>query len=301
MSLLLKFTKPKFQDFAEKWIEDVYAPNAPSNHQAVCNLFRKKIYPVIGQKRIHRVTPQDIIQIVKERRETAPRSIKHTVRFLNRIFIYAEMCGYDIYNPVKSSIKLLYPDSTGGEFAVLNMSQIPHFFQAIDSLEVKKEQTKIAFWLIAYTALRRNEVMSATWEEIDLQNKIWIIARERMKTRHNHHQIPLSESVIHLLKELQFVTNRTSGQLFDINPSSPWYLCKAAGFKGKMTLHGMRKVFSTHAHESKLWSIDAIELQLAHKIGGIRGVYNHAQHIEERRDLMNWYADEINQWRKAKN
>lgn len=297
MNIFQKLTKPKFQDFAEQWIADVYAPNAPSNHQAICNLFNKKIYPVIGVKRIHLVTHHDIIEIVKDHRETAPKRVKRTVQFLNRIFMYAEMCGYEIHNPVKSSIKMLFPDSENGEFAVLTMSQIPAFFQQIDEIKVKKQQTKIAFWLLAYTALRRNEVMNATWEEFDLNEKLWIIPRERMKTRHNHHQIPLAEQVINLLRELQSETGRTNGQLFDINPSSPWHLCKATGFQGQMTLHGMRKVFSTHAHESKLWSIDAIELQLAHKIGGIRGVYNHAQHIEERRDLMEWYADEVNKWR----
>ena len=65
-----------------------------------------------------------------------------------------------------------------------------------------------------------------------------------------------------------------------------------------MTIHGLRKVFSTHAHESGRWSVDAIELQLAHVIPGVRGVYNKAYLLDERRRLMIWYASEIQSWRR---
>lgn len=196
MNIMKRLIQPKFQEFAEIWIEDVYAPSAPSNREAICHLFNKKIYPVIGQKRLNHVNHQDIIQIVKDHRETAPKRVKRTVQFLNRVFMYAEMCDYAVNNPVKSSIKMLYPDLPSGEFAVLHMSQIPHFLQQIDTLKVKKQQTKIAFWLLAYTATRRNEVMNASWEEFDLNEKTWIIPRERMKTRLYHHLIPLAVPVV---------------------------------------------------------------------------------------------------------
>lgn len=61
--------------------------------------------------------------------------------------------------------------------------------------------------------------------------------------------------------------------------------------------HGYRKTFSTHASESGLWSVDAIESQLSHQIAGVRGIYNKAQFIDERRKMMQWYADEIDRWR----
>lgn len=63
-----------------------------------------------------------------------------------------------------------------------------------------------------------------------------------------------------------------------------------------MTVHGVRKIFSTVAHESDQFSIDAIELQLAHEITGVRGVYNRARYIEQRKNLVEWWANQVDEW-----
>lgn len=181
---------------------------------------------------------------------------------------------------------------------MLMPSELPAFFKHIDKLGERKLQVKIAFLLLAYTALRRSEVMRADWLEINLTQAQWSIPAARMKMR-NDHIVPLSPQVIALLKQLQRHTSKQRGKLFDVHACSPLYLCYAAGYRNRMTLHGLRKVFSTHAHESKLWSIDAIELQLAHLVPGVRGIYNKARHLDERRRLMIWYAAEVDKWRAS--
>ncbi|MDO5651032.1 MAG: hypothetical protein Q4G13_02710 [Moraxella sp.] len=62
-------------------------------------------------------------------------------------------------------------------------------------------------------------------------------------------------------------------------------------------MHGFRHIFSTHAHEHG-FAPDVIELCLSHKIAGVRGVYNHAQMLDKRRELMYWWADVLDDWRK---
>lgn len=299
MNLLSNFFLPKFGEFSKKWLLEEYAQKVEShNVQKAIRLFERAVYPKIGDKRLNKITHQDIVDIVIDYRKNAPRSVKKIVQLLRRIFVYAtDICNFNCANPVKSGIKLLFPSTESHEFSVLDMPQIPVFFKQIDSLKVKKKQSIIGFWLLAYTGLRRSEVMQADWGEINLQTKTWVIPRHRMKTRQSDHIVPLSNQVVELLLQLQKQTGRTSGSLFDIDPSTPLYLCTAAGYRKRMTLHGLRKVFSTHAHESGLWTIDAIELQLAHRVGGIRGVYNKAQHLQERTRLMQWYADEIDKWR----
>lgn len=295
----LFFKYPTFAKFANDWFTNQYALCAPSAIEDSKRLFHRVVYPVIGNKRLNRITYHDIVTLVTVHQKTAPRSVKRLVQLLRRIFIYAtDICGLKLTNPVKTGIRLLYKNSNYKEFAVLDMPQIPLFFKQIDKLNVKKKQSVTGFWLLTYTGLRRSEVMKAEWSEISFETKTWVIPINRMKMRQSDHIVPLSSQVVELLLQLQKQTGRSSGKLFDIAPPTPLYLCTAAGYKHRMTLHGLRKVFSTHAHESGLWSIDAIELQLAHHIGGIRGVYNKSQRLSERMQLMQWYADEVDRWRR---
>lgn len=301
MYFFKRILAPTFKDFADEWIKKEYARYAPISAPKQRRLLEKSVYPFIGHKKIIGIKQQDIVDVVLNYRKTAPNSAKKMAQILYRIFVYANVVGgYKIENPVKKEeLKILYAYSEikGGEFAVLPIPELPTFFEKIDNIRVKKPETKTAFWLLAYTALRRSEVMRASWEEIDFKNRMWAIPQKRMKMRHSVHIIPLVPQVIDLLILLQKQTGRQSGKLFEIDPATPLRLCGATGYKNRMTLHGLRKVFSTHAHESRLWTIDAIELQLSHLIPGVRGVYNKALYIDERRQLMCWYAKEIDRWR----
>ena len=201
---------PTFIDFACNWLEHEYARHAPVSLPKKRQLLEKSVFPFIGQKRITHVKYQDIVKIILAYRQTAPRSAKKLAQILYRIFNYANaVCDYRIDNPVKKELKLITTTpEKGGEFAVLELHELPDFFAEIDKLKVKKPETKTAFWLLSYTALRRSEVMRANWEEINFKDKVWTIPQERMKTRNAHHVIPLSPQVIDLLLLLQKQTGR---------------------------------------------------------------------------------------------
>lgn len=68
-------------------------------------------------------------------------------------------------------------------------------------------------------------------------------------------------------------------------------LVRRIGYAGRVTGHGFRHTMSTILHEqgfNSAW----IELQLAHvDKNSIRGTYNHAQYLDGRREMMQWYAD----------
>ena len=295
------FFAPSFEDFCEQWLKQEYARKAPASLHQTQQLLQNRVYPYIGNKRVNKVRYEDIVAIITRYRVTAPRSARKLAQMLRRIFVYADaMLAYRINNPVRAGIKLFCDTDGGGEFAALMPSELPKFFKRVGKVKERNPQVRIAFWLLAYTALRRSEVMRAEWAEISFECAEWAIPAARMKMRHDH-IVPLSPPVLALLQQLQRKTKRRSGKLFDIEVSAPLNLSHAAGYHNRMTLHGLRKVFSTHAHESGLWSIDAIELHLAHIVQGVRGVYNKAQHLDERRRLMAWYAAEVDKWRGIDN
>ena len=65
----------------------------------------------------------------------------------------------------------------------------------------------------------------------------------------------------------------------------------------QQTVHGIRHVFSTRANDSGLWTSQAIERQLDHRPRGVAAIYDHSNMLGERRRLMDWWADQIMQWR----
>ena len=70
------------------------------------------------------------------------------------------------------------------------------------------------------------------------------------------------------------------------------YYSNRLGYAGRNTIHGFRSVASTVLNESKKWHPDVIELQLAHLVGNkVRRAYNRAEHLEERRRMMEWWSN----------
>ncbi|WP_031345015.1 integrase, partial [Xanthomonas phaseoli] len=63
--------------------------------------------------------------------------------------------------------------------------------------------------------------------------------------------------------------------------------------KDESTIHGFRHMASTLLNEMGGWTPDAIESALTHKMPGVRGIYNQAQYLDERRKMMQAWSDYI--------
>lgn len=133
-----------------------------------------------------------------------------------------------------------------------------------------------------------------TWAEVE--GDIWRIPGKRMK-KNREHLVPLSTQAQALLKEMK-LRSRGSAYVFPndrtgnrpMSENSILYLIHRIGYKGRMTGHGWRKVGSTWANEHE-FNTDHIEMQLAHKEGGVRGVYNSAEYLKQRRAMLQVFAD----------
>ncbi|EBQ2131316.1 site-specific integrase, partial [Salmonella enterica] len=159
--------------------------------------------------------------------------------------------------------------------------------------------TRIATNLLLLTAVRTIELRAAEWSEFDFDNALWTIPENRMKMRRKH-IVPLSNQVVALLQELRAMTGHYQlvfpGRCNINKPMSEASInmvIKRIGYDGKATGHGFRHTMSTILHEQG-FNTAWIEMQLAHvDKNSIRGTYNHAQYLEGRREMMQWYADYI--------
>jgi integrase len=134
------------------------------------------------------------------------------------------------------------------------------------------------------TFVRTTELRAMQWEEIDFINKKWHIPAHRMKMRQKH-IVPLSTQSLAILEQLKQINgnrkytfpNRKKPQTF-ISENTMLYAIYRMGYHGKATTHG--------------FNADHIERQLAHSEGNsVRASYNHADYLEERASMMQWWAD----------
>lgn len=155
--------------------------------------------------------------------------------------------------------------------------------------------------MLLLTGLRTVELRLAEWHEIDFDNRIWEIPKTRMKMKRPH-IVPLSAQSLSALRQLGELTGNY--QLIfagrnDVNKpmseASINMVLKRIGYDKRATGHGFRHTISTILHEQG-FNTAWIETQLAHvDKNSIRGTYNHAQYLENRREMMQWYADFIDE------
>jgi integrase len=157
--------------------------------------------------------------------------------------------------------------------------------------------------------VRTRELIEAKWEELDLKNAIWRIPAERMKLGVEH-LVPLSKQALELLNGLKQYSGE-SEYVFpgDRNPKRPmsnntllYGGIYRMGYRSKATIHGFRSLASSILNESGKWNPDAIERQLAHsEKDQVRAAYNRAKYLEERKQMMQWYADYLDELKKKEN
>jgi integrase len=158
-----------------------------------------------------------------------------------------------------------------------------------------KQQEGIAAKCLEFTILcaaRTNEAIGATWNEINLDTKIWTIPAERMKAE-KEHRVPLSDRCIEILEEMQLFT--TNSFVF---PSGSKGLSNMAMLKllkrmdrHEITVHGFRSSFRDWAAELTTYSNEVIEMCLAHTIKNqAEAAYRRGDLLEKRLLLMNDWA-----------
>ena len=211
----------------------------------------------------------------------------------SNIFSFAVGEGLADRNPV-TDISSNLKKYKGTNHNYLTAKQIPIFLSKVDQWE--NVTVRLAINLTAHVVLRTSEIRRAQWSEIDYEARLWKVPAERMKMGIEH-WIPLSDQVVKLLKQLEEF--RINEYLFvpgkQRKPMSDGTMLQAIydlGYKGKATIHGLRATFSTIANDAG-WEGDYIESALAHKIGGVRGAYNHSVYLNQRSELMQWYSDSL--------
>lgn len=211
-------------------------------------------------------------------------------------------CTHNVALDIKLSANIPHRDRKN--YARLSSADFPELLRKIEAYQ-GDSKTRIALKIMPLVFVRTRELIEAKWVEIEWDNKLWRIPKERMKSG-SEHLVPLAEQSIELLKTLWIV----SGHCEFLFPSrfgthkcmSNNTLLKALatmGYQYEMTGHGFRGMARTELAELG-YAKDWMEIQLAHLVGDeTERAYNKAQFLHQRACMMQDWANHLDKLRRG--
>lgn len=293
-----------FENVAREWFEKKTAHLTDEYRKQILSRIEKQIFPHIGGKLFAQLEPADILSAVSHAEKRGAIETAHKlVNLAGQVCRYARLVGYAKYDVAAGLTEALPSVQTKHLAAITDPVKIGHLLRDIDGYQ-GEISIIYAMRILPYVFVRSSELRGAAWEEINLGVAEWIIPAGRMKMR-KPHIVPLARQVVELLTSLR--EHSGDGKLVFPSPFSATRCISDMGLlnalrrmgyaKGEMTIHGFRGMASTLLNEQG-YRADVIEAQLAHgERNAIRAAYNHASYMEERRTMMQEWADYLDNLR----
>lgn len=285
-----------FQAIALEWYgKQIWAEKHAENIKKRLEL---DIYPFIGRLPINQITRRQMLDALQKIEKRGALDVaKRINQYCTSIFDYAVIKGICETNPATGLSKILKTYKPKHR-AYLKEDQLPEFIQKLEAYH-GRETIKLAMKLLILTFVRPGELRGAQWKEINEKKAEWRIPPERMKMSREH-IVPLSKQALAILTHLKTLTGHRElvfpGIVHPRKPISDVTLIKMLkilGYEKLATPHGMRATASTILNENG-FKADVIERQLAHiEKNKVRAAYHHAEYLVERREMMQWWGNYI--------
>ena len=297
----------RFGEFGEKWFQE--SRMADSTRAMRRSIYERDILPTFRNRLLTEITPDDLRMMcgkVKDR--GAPATAVHVRDIVKLIFAFAILHGEKVANPADevgpASIATFVPKDRSlspAEIRVM-LGQLEH----VPTLPT----IRLGLKLFLLTMVRKSELQDATWDEVDFENAVWSIPKERMK-RSKAHNVYLSQQAIDIFIALKTCAGNSryvlpsrydadapmSRATFNRITTAVVARAKKEGLPLEpFTVHDLRRTGSTLLNELGFNS-DWIEKCLAHEDGrSSRGVYNKAEYEHQRRHMMQEWSNLVDAW-----
>lgn len=291
---------PTFAQAARGWHASQEKRWTPAYAKQVITRIEADLIPDFENTPIATVTRSQLLATLRKVEERGTiETARRLKQYAGAIFRYAGATDDRVNDPTPMLRGALVAPPRSRHHAALKRADIGAFIRTVETYDGEKT-TALAIQLALHTAVRTGELIRAQWHEFesvnDPANALWRIPAERMKMRREH-LVPMSPQSLILLEQLREITGGGNYILpaADARPghmsnNTMLFAAYRMGYRGRMTIHGFRRTFSTEANEHG-WPADHIELQLAHDDQDTsRAAYNAAQYLAGRRAIMNWWS-----------
>lgn len=286
-----------FRRIAREWWEKFMEPRGGKYPGEVWRRIEREALPFIGDMPLGKITAPDILEILRRVEARGVVETAHKIKnFISQVLRYGIACGLIHHNPARDLNGALAPRSRATRPAIIDPKAAGELMRKIKGYE--RPIIRCGLVLAALTFVRPGELRHAEWSEVDLQNAEWRIPAEKMKMKRPH-IVPLARQAIEVLQDLKQFTGEGKYLFPSVRtgarPMSDGTInaaLRALGYaKNEMTGHGFRAMATSLLSEQG-WGTDAIERQLAHvEANSVRAAYHRSEHLEERRKMMQAWAD----------
>lgn len=289
-----------FEKVAMEWYNKQLGLWTARYAQSVKFRLEKYAFAEIGNYPIQGIKPPVMLSCLQKIEKTSPETTRRVKALCSHIFKYAIATGRAENDPtygLESALKKFRK----GHYASITVDEFPEFLLRIHEYRDRiSRQTFLALKLLLLTFVRTGELIEAKRSEFDLEARMWIIPKERMKMGLQH-MVPLSNQAIKSIKEL-LETNRNSEFLLPSYSQPRKPMCKNTmlvaikrmGYNGRMTGHGFRSLALGILKEKLDYSHEVADRQLAHvPKSSVDRAYDRAQFLPQRVEMMQRYADYI--------
>lgn len=300
-----------FGAIGKRWLKD--APMAESTRSMRKAVFDRDILPVWKNHSLTEISPDDLRRhCIKVKDRGAPATAIHVRDIVKQIYAFAILHGEKIANPANevgpASIATFTPKDRA-----LSPTEIRIMFGQLEHVPTLPT-IRLGLRLILLTMVRKSELLDAVWDEVDFENAVWSIPKERMKRR-KPHNVYLSRQSLDIVIALKTCAGNSryllpsrydadapmSRATFNRITTAVVERAKKEGLPLEpFTVHDLRRTGSTLLNELG-FNRDWIEKCLAHEEGrGSRGVYNKAGYEQQRRHMLQEWADLIDAWSEGR-
>jgi integrase len=291
-----------FEAIAREWLASNMADKSQSHQDRIMRRFELYLFPWIGSKPISEITAPQVLESIKRvqnqnKLETAHR----TLQAAGQVFRYAVQTGRAIRD-VTADLKGALPAASVKHMAAFTEPQeVAELLRAISGF-TGTFTVQAALRLAPLVFVRPGELRTAKWVDINLDDGEW---RYRVSKTQTDHLVPLSKQAIELLREIhplsghgEFVFKGGHDPKKPMSEAAINAALKRMGYdtKTQITGHGFRAMARTILHERLDIDPHVIEHQLAHKVPDALGAaYNRTKFIEQRKNMMQVWADYLDQ------
>lgn len=263
--------------------------------------------PVMGDKLVEDVGAQEVIKACRPYEAANKLNSAHSVRSVcSQIFRFAIAQGFARYDPATPARDAIARPSNAGYKGITDTKRMGQLMRAIRAYD-GNPVVRAGLLLSAYLFPRNGELREMRWDQIDVKGAVWVVPGEQMK-KAREHLVPLPRQALAVLEEVKPHTGRYPRVLQSRTSASGLLsentfnkALRLMGFEpSEHVHHGFRTSASTILNE-RGWNLDWIERQLAHvEENKIRGAYNKALYLDGRAEMMQAYADLLDDFAKKR-
>jgi integrase len=302
--------KITFEDVAMEWLElRKKEQRSEKTTKQTESRLKRYVFPFLGRMSPDEIQAPLLLNVIRRIETMGIIEMAHRVLGVcGQIFRYAIITGNATRDP-SADLK-----------GALITRQVKHFATITEPKAIGKllldcedysgsEVVKIALRLSPLVFVRPGELRKMEWNEVNFETERWTIPENKMKMRRTH-IVPLSRQALEILKDLFKITGhgryafpsyRTPAGDRPMSDNTVNAALRRLGYsKEEMTGHGFRAMATTILYEHD-WPEHIVELQMAHQEKNkVKAAYNHAQHMDKRREMMQWWADYLDELKAQK-